>query len=175
MKYSKANINQLDKIFDMYSAAIENMEKQGIHQWDEIYPDREILRQDILLNQMYIGEIDNKIAVCFVLNEECDEEYNNASWICPDARFCIIHRLCVNPIFQKQGIAGQTMEYIEKLCKNKGYDSIRLDCFTQNPYSQKLYDKAGYSITGYANWRKGRFELREKVLKQIATSLCSSQ
>ena len=165
MKYSKADINQLDIIFEMYSAAIENMEKQGIHQWDEIYPDKETLRQDILLNQMFIGEKDNKIAVCFVLNEECDEEYKNANWICPDARFCIFHRLCVNPIFQKQGIAGQTMEYIENLCKSQGYDSIRLDCFTLNPYSQKLYNKAGYSITGYAEWRKGRFELREKVLK----------
>ena len=163
MKYSKAVINQLDMIFDMYSAAIKNMEKQGIHQWDEIYPDKETLRQDILLNQMYIGEIDNKIAVCFVLNEECDQEYNNASWICPNARFCIIHRLCVNPIFQKQRIASQTMEYIESLCKNKGYDSIRLDCFTENPYSRKLYDKTGYSVTGYAEWRKGRFELREKL------------
>ncbi len=164
MKYSKADINQLDMIFDMYSAAIENMEKQGIHQWDQIYPDKEIIRQDILLNQMYIGEKDNKIVVCFVLNEECDEEYNNASWINPDARFCIIHRLCVNPIFQKQGIARKTMEYIEKLCKKERYDSIRLDCFTKNHYSRKLYDKSGYSIVGYAEWRKGRFELREKVL-----------
>jgi len=152
-------------IFDMYSAAIENMENQGIHQWDEIYPDKETLRQDILLNQMYIGEKDNNIAVCFVLNEECDEEYNNASWICPDARFCIIHRLCVIPLFQNQGIAGQTMEYIENLCKSQEYNSIRLDCFTENPYSLRLYNKAGYSVTGYAEWRKGRFELREKALK----------
>lgn len=164
MTFSKANINQLDKIFELYSAAIENMEIQGIHQWDEIYPDKEILRQDISRNQMFIGEKDNKIAVCFVLNEERDEEYNNASWICPDARFCIIHRLCVNPLFQNQGIAGQTMEYIEDLCNNLGYDSIRLDCFTENPYSRKLYDKAGYTVTGYADWRKGRFELREKKI-----------
>ena len=55
LNYSKADINQLDMIFDMYSAAIENMEKQGIHQWDHIYPDKETLRQDILQNQMYIG------------------------------------------------------------------------------------------------------------------------
>ncbi len=151
-------------IFNIYLAAIENMEKQGIHQWDQIYPDKETLRQDIIKNQMYIGEKDNKLAVCFVLNEEYDEEYKNGQWIYPDARFCIIHRLCVNPFFQNQGIAGQTMKYIEKLCNNEGYDSIRLDCFTQNPYSKKLYDKAGYSITGYTDWRKGRFELREKKL-----------
>ena len=140
------------------------MEKDNIHQWDEIYPDKDILKEDITKNQMYIGKTDNKIAVCFVLNEECDEEYKNGFWKYPDSRFNVIHRLCVNPLFQNQGIAAKTLEYIENLSKSEGYDSIRLDCFTQNPYSRKLYDKAGYSITGYADWRKGRFELREKKL-----------
>ena len=140
------------------------MENNDIHQWDEIYPDKAILAEDIRQNLMYIGEIDNKIAVCFVLSEECDEEYKNGKWQWPDSKFCVIHRLCVNPDFQNQGIAGKTLEYIESLCKSQGYDSIRLDCFTENPYSRKLYDKAGYSVVGYADWRKGRFELLEKKL-----------
>ena len=138
------------------------MEKQGIHQWDEIYPDLPTITEDIKKNQMYVGIIDNKIAVCFVLNEECDEEYKNGKWKCPNSKFCVIHRLCVNPEFQNQGIATKTMDYIESICKEAGY--VRLDCFTQNPYSQKLYNKTCYKITGYADWRKGRFELREKIL-----------
>lgn len=140
------------------------MENDNIHQWDEIYPDKDILKEDIIKNQMYTGRIDNKIAVCFVLSEECDEEYKNGKWKYPESRFNVIHRLCVNPSFQNQGIAAKTLEYIENLSKSEGYDSIRLDCFTQNPYSRKLYDKTGYSVTGYADWRKGRFELREKKL-----------
>ena len=140
------------------------MEKDNIHQWDEIYPDKAILEEDISKNQMYIGKIENKIAVCFVLSEECDEEYKNGKWLNPNTKFNVIHRLCVNPDFQNQGIATKTMKYIEDLSKSQGYEEIRLDCFTQNPYSQKLYNKAGYFITGYANWRKGRFELREKKL-----------
>ena len=113
---------------------------------------------------MYVGKKNGKIALCFVLNEECDEEYKKAKWICPNARFCVIHRLCVNPDFQHQGLASQAMNHIEEFCKKAKYDSIRLDCFTQNPYSRKLYDKKHYAITGYADWRKGRFELREKKL-----------
>ena len=140
------------------------MEKNNIHQWDEIYPDKAILEEDINKNLMYIGKIDNSIAVCFVLSEECDEEYKNGAWKYPDARFNVIHRLCVNPEFQNKGIATETMKYIENICKSEGYDSIRLDCFTENPYSRKLYDKAGYSVVGYADWRKGRFELREKKI-----------
>ena len=165
MNYSKADINDLEEIYSLYQNAIIAMEKDNIHQWDEIYPDKDILKEDITKNQMYIGKTDNKIAVCFVLSEECDEEYKNGKWQWPDSKFCVIHRLCVNPKFQNQGIATQTMEYIEKLCKEAGYDSIRLDCFTENPYSRKLYDKAGYSVVGYADWRKGRFELREKLIK----------
>lgn len=140
------------------------MEKQEIHQWDEIYPDKEIIAEDIARNQMYIGKIDNKITVCFVLSEEYDEEYKNGKWQWPDDRFCVIHRLCVSPDSQNRGIAAETLKYIENLCKSQGYDSIRLDCFTENPYSRKLYEKAGYSVVGYADWRKGRFELREKRL-----------
>ena len=140
------------------------MENDNIHQWDEIYPDKEVLTEDINKNQMYIGVDDQKIAVCFVLSEECDEEYKNGKWEDPDAKFNVIHRLCVNPQFQNRGIATETLKYIENLCKSQGYEYIRLDCYTLNPYSQKLYNKAGYSITGHADWRKGRFELREKKL-----------
>ena len=113
---------------------------------------------------MYIGKEGQKIAVCFTLSEECDEEYKNGNWKWPNARFNVIHRICVNPEFQNRGIAAKTLDYIEKLSKSQEYETIRLDCYTLNPYSQKLYNKAGYSVTGYADWRKGRLELREKKL-----------
>ena len=164
LEYSKANISQLEEIFSVYSAAIITMENAGIHQWDEIYPAKEDIAQDIQKNQMYIGKEGQKIAVCFTLSEECDEEYQNGAWEWPDARFNVIHRLCVNPEFQNRGIAAKTLDFIENLSKSQGYESIRLDCYTENPYSRKLYEKAGYSVVGYADWRKGRFELREKKL-----------
>ena len=162
--YSKANINQTEEVFSIFSAAINHMEEEGIHQWDSIYPDKTVITEDIVRKLLYTGVIDGKIAVCFVLSEDYDEEYKNGQWQWPESKFCIIHRLCVSPDFQNKGIAAETLKYIEKLCKSQGYDSIRLDCFTENPYSRKLYDKAGYSVVGYADWRKGRFELREKKL-----------
>ena len=162
--YSKADKNQIEEVFSVFSAAINNMEKQDIHQWDEIYPDKDIITEDITHKRMYTGTIEDKIAVCFVLSEEYDEEYKNGKWQWPESKFCVIHRLCVNPDFQNRGIAKETLKYIEELCKTEGYNSIRLDCFTENPYSRKLYDKAGYSVVGYADWRKGRFELREKKI-----------
>lgn len=158
------DLARLDDIFAVYSAAISAMENDGIFQWDDVYPDKEILAEDIAKNQMFVGLIDNHIAVCFVLSEECDSQYQNGKWTYPDAKFNVIHRLCVNPKFQKKCIATQPLEFIENLCKSEGYETIRIDCFTENPYAKKLYDKAGYAVTGYADWRKGKFELREKLL-----------
>ena len=164
MKFQHAEKANLEEIIQLYKNAIAKMDEQNIPQWDEVYPDCTILEDDINKNQMFVGKKNDKIAVCFVLNEECDEEYKNGKWICPDSHFCVIHRLCVSPDFQNQGIAGETMKHIEEVCRAQKYDSIRLDCFTKNPYSRRLYDKCGYTVTGYADWRKGRFELREKKL-----------
>ena len=55
LQYSKAKENQIEEIFAIFSAAIKHMEEQGIHHWDQIYPDRQIIAEDISKNQMYIG------------------------------------------------------------------------------------------------------------------------
>lgn len=56
------------------------------------------------------------------------------------------------------------MQYIEKEVSSMGFQAIRLDAFTENPFALKLYDNLGYSRVGYADWRKGRFYLMEKYL-----------
>lgn len=56
------------------------------------------------------------------------------------------------------------MEHVEQIAITENKKSIRLDCFTQNPYSQKLYYNLGFKNVGFAHWRKGEFLLMEKVL-----------
>ena len=53
---------------------------------------------------------------------------------------------------------------IEKEVKATGGTSVRLDAFSQNPYALRLYEHAGYCITGSADWRMGQFVLMEKML-----------
>ena len=58
----------------------------------------------------------------------------------------------------------QLLLKIESQIKNMGYKSVRLDVFQNNPYAQRLYLHNGYEVRGYADWRKGRFDLMEKEL-----------
>lgn len=54
-----------------------------------------------------------------------------------------------------------------KIALKNGNSSIKLDAFTQNPIALSLYEKLGYKVKGYADWRKGKFVLMEKVLKKL--------
>ena len=164
MQVRKVETDQVPEVFSFVQAAISKMISQGIFQWDEIYPTQEDFFVDAQNNQLYMVEIEGRPAACFTLNKDCDEDYKNGNWNYTGEDYVVVHRLCVNPEFQNQGVGRETCLKIEELVKPQGVKAIKLDCFTQNPYSQKMYAKLGYKIVGYADWRKGHFALMEKIL-----------
>ena len=56
------------------------------------------------------------------------------------------------------------MRLIEEFLKGEGIETIRVDAFSLNPFALKMYEKAGYSKVGEANWWKGLFYLFEKLI-----------
>lgn len=164
IQYRQAKLADLDHITSFAEQAAIRMVSQGIDQWDELYPIREDFEQDIKCGCLTVGTTDGEIVVIYTLNKEGEPEYEEAKWKNPNKSFCILHRLCVNPAFQNQGIARQTMEHIEQEATAKGIQAIRLDVFSQNPYALKLYQNCGFERVGTARWRKGLFYLMEKYL-----------
>jgi ribosomal protein S18 acetylase RimI-like enzyme len=160
----KAELEDLYKIIDIFRTAINAMNYNNINQWDEIYPTNTNLEQDILNKQMYVGIKDKEIVSAVVINNEFDEEYKNGNWKYKNERFAVVHRLCVNPIYQNKKIGKDTMIKIEEILRSEGIQSIRLDAFSLNPYALKMYETLGYHKVGEANWRKGLFYLLEKKL-----------
>lgn len=159
--YRKATRDDLETIQAFVDKAKLVMDSQGIPQWDEVYPTDYDFGGDVDKNELYIGEIAGKPAVCFTLNKWQDEEYFKVDWECKGEDFMVIHRLCVNPDFQGKGLGKKTCLYIHGLAMAGGAKSMRLDAFTQNPISLSMYEKLGYKTKGYADWRKGRFCLME--------------
>lgn len=164
IKYRRGRLEDLEEIWNLVQNAVNTMVSQNILQWDEVYPDEAVLQKDIEKSQLYVGIVDEQIAVIYVLNQECEAEYKNGNWKYENKPFCVVHRLCVNPLFQNRGIGRAAMLHIEKELAERGISAIRLDAFTENPFALKLYSNLGYSQVGYADWRKGRFCLMEKYL-----------
>ncbi|WP_242874671.1 MULTISPECIES: GNAT family N-acetyltransferase [Clostridium] len=78
------------------------------------------------------------------MNSDCDEQYINGNWKYQNATYNVIHRMCVNPKFQNQGIGALTLKHIERKLKSERVETIRLDVFSLNPFALKMYHKQGY-------------------------------
>jgi len=165
LAFRKAGSHDLEQITAMYKRAIEALTSKNIMQWDDIYPDNRIIEDDISKGEMYISENNGTAVAAYTINREYDNEYKNGKWKYPLSSFYIVHRLCITPERQNEGIGTAVMRHIEKWAKDNSAQTIRLDCFTQNPHALRMYINLEYHITGTVTWRKGSFYLMEKRLQ----------
>ena len=56
MDFSFASRKDLPELLALFQAATRSMDAQGIHQWDEIYPDKTVLSEDIECGIMRSGK-----------------------------------------------------------------------------------------------------------------------
>lgn len=164
MIYRLAEESDIDAVCGLIKEAVHSMEERRIFQWDDIYPAREDFLDDMKKQHLYLGTVDDDIAVVYTVNKECDKEYENGRWKYPNCEYRIIHRLCVNPAYQNRGIAKETLSHIERELRENNIETVRLDVFSGNPFALSLYSGAGYEKVGFADWRMGKFYLMEKRL-----------
>ncbi len=164
MEFRGATPSDLPELMALFRAATREMDAQGILQWDEIYPDEPTIRADIFRGQMRVGTRSGKIAVAFMLDLCKDGDYEPAEWRYREPDFAVLHRLCVHPDFQGQGVAKEAMDFLEGAMLSSGIQTIRLDAFSQNPAALHLYESRGYVKAGEIRYRKGLFYLYEKRL-----------
>jgi ribosomal protein S18 acetylase RimI-like enzyme len=156
-------------VFTLVREAIRQMDSQGIAQWDERYPTREILAKDIEGGEMHILESEGKAAGIIVLSEHQEPEYAAVQWRFPGPAL-VIHRLTVHPAFQRRGLASRLMDFAEEWAAARKYACIRLDAFSKNPGACALYANRDYRKAGIVRFRKGDFLCFEKAVddKSIA-------
>lgn len=149
--------SEIDAIVELAKSCGAHLRKNGIDQWDENYPNREVIGNDIASENLFVFHKNDAPIGIVVLNENQDEEYNQIDWLTDNnTKNIVVHRLAVDPESQGQGIARKLMDYAEDYAKQNKYDSIRLDTFSQNPRNQKFYAARGYNNLGqvYLKYKK---------------------
>ena len=72
----KAEISDLENIMLMYKSCVTGMLKNGIDQWDETYPNTEIISEDLNVGTYYVAEIDKTIIGGVNIDE--NQDYSNS-------------------------------------------------------------------------------------------------
>ena len=144
IKIELATLNELDRVKEIAEACAKNMIENNIFQWNDKYPSREIFKEDIKNKSLYVSKINQEVVGCIMFSFRKDDVYKTVNWITEDEYNLYIHRLAVDPIFQKRGIARKMMDFAEDFAKSNNYISVRLDTFSQNPRNNKFYKSRGY-------------------------------
>jgi GNAT superfamily N-acetyltransferase len=148
MIYRKAESGEAKEIMRIIKDAVANMERVGVQQWNDSYPTLAIIEEDIQTQTGYVMADEAGIAAYVCVNENQPKEYVDIDWDDAKGRCCVIHRLVVAVERQGQGVAKQLILAYEKQAKEDGYSSIRLDTYSKNPISMRLYPSLGYTWKG---------------------------
>jgi ribosomal protein S18 acetylase RimI-like enzyme len=156
MNIRSATLEDLDAVMELVRSCTRHMDEQGIHQWDEIYPDEGTIQEDILEQHLRLVERNGDILGIIALNDEQPPQYQGVNWQF-SGKALVVHRLAVAPTHQRHGLARKLMEYARCYAEARDYNTMRLDAFVHNPSAVKLYEDLGYRQAGTVSFRKGPF------------------
>ena len=163
----KAEISDLENIMLMYKSCVSGMIENGIDQWDESYPNTEVIMED-LIAQTYFVAIEHEIIIAGInIDQNQDDTYLALDWTDKENQFLVVHRLAVKVEFWNDGIGKSLMIFTENLVIEKGLNSIRLDTYSGNPKAMEFYRRLGYSELGTIDLKpnKDKYHCFEKIIK----------
>ena len=168
MEFKQANHKDAASILAIIKEAQNYLKDRGIDQWQNNYPNTASISNDINQHNAYVLLKDNLIVGTVAAILGPDQTYKaiyDGEWLTSGA-YGVIHRMAVNPKYHGLGLASMMIQQVEKMWKDKGISSIRIDTHTQNSGMQRLLAKNGFEYCGIIYLEDGNKRIAfEKILK----------
>lgn len=161
-----AKAEDITTILEFVGGAQHRLAEKGIDQWQNGYPNRGRIEEDILAR---VGRV-----LCFegrtvaygavVYTGEC--AYHNLQggrWLTEGTSYATIHRLCVADEMVGKGVGRAFMTLAEEEAVQHGVASMRVDTHPDNRIMQSLIASLGYTYCGTVTYESPRLAY-EKVL-----------
>ena len=141
--------NEVDAIMQVMEEAKKCLADAGSDQWQNGYPNADIIIDDIISGQAYVAleEGGELLAYAAVTKspEEAYEAIYEGSWQGRESEYLVFHRIAVAADVQGQGVA-QT--FLEGLIEGFDYLDFRSDTHAQNKAMQHIFEKLGFQQVG---------------------------
>lgn len=160
-----AQNTDVGQIWEILQSAIERRKKDGSNQWQDGYPNPEVVNLDIANSHGYVLCNDEEIiGYCALLvDDEPDYEVIEGKWL-TESEFVVFHRVAISEKYIGKGQAQKMMLGIEEQTKSWGIRSIKADTNFDNAAMLKIFEKMGYNYCGKVYMRGSPRRAYEKVL-----------
>ncbi len=156
----RAQKKDADEIFALYHSLLND----PFGTWNEEYPSRELVEEDLENSQVFIMRDQNKRIVSAIVNEDTDEFVNMAEWYPDVVRWAQFGRLGVAQDMQGKGIARRMLAYAMAETKAQGCEAVRFLVSAGNLPAQRSYAKLNFEVCGEADAWGGHWLCYEKRL-----------
>ncbi|NLM09416.1 MAG: GNAT family N-acetyltransferase [Clostridiaceae bacterium] len=166
MEFRKAEITDLEGILEIIKQAQDYLKKMGINQWQNNYPNAEVITYDIEKKRGYVL-VDGDVIVGTVsvsFDREKTYDYIEGEWL-SGIDYAVVHRIAVRSEHKGKGLASVILKNIEHICLQKGIHSIKIDTHEDNKSMQRLLQKNSFTYCGVIYLQDGSKRLAyEKLL-----------
>ena len=164
--FRQANQTDATAIWTILQHAILRRKNDGSTQWQDGYPNPEIVNNDILKGAGYVLVQDQTIIgyTAVYINDEPAYENIQGKWL-TNNDFLVVHRIAIGESQTGKGLAKMILKYVEELALEKNIYSIKADTNFDNLPMLHLFENLGYQYCGEVFFRGSARKAFEKILK----------
>lgn len=166
-QFKKADASQIPEIWTILQAAIARRKADGSNQWQDGYPNPEVIRKDIEKEAGYVLTHGDTIIgyTAVLINDEPEYANLKGTWL-TNEDFVVFHRVAIAKEYLGQGLAKKIFQHIEELAQDNKIYSIKADTNFDNYAMISLFEKSGYVYCGEVWFRGSPRRAYEKVVSK---------
>jgi RimJ/RimL family protein N-acetyltransferase len=163
--FRKAKISEIPPIWDILQLAIQRRKEEGSDQWQDGYPNPEVVLKDIEKETGFVlTDEETIVGYCAILiNDEPEYAKIEGKWLTTDD-FVVFHRVAISETYLGKGCAQKMIGFIEDFALDNNIYSVKADTNFDNIGMIKVFEKLGYTYCGEVYFRGGQRKAYEKVL-----------
>jgi len=153
-QFRKATASDASQIWQIFQSAIERRKNDGSNQWQDGYPNPEVIANDIEKGNGYVLVLKTEIVgyVAILINDEPEYARLNGKWL-SNNDFVVFHRVAIAQKWLGKGLAKELFFHIEEFARSIGINSIKADTNFDNVPMIHLFETLGYKYCGEVHFR----------------------
>jgi GNAT superfamily N-acetyltransferase len=163
--FRKALASDKEKIWEILQFAIQRRKEEGSKQWQDGYPNLNVIESDIEKDEGFVLTDGNTIVgyAAVIINNEPEYEKIVGKWLTNDD-FVVVHRIAIAENYLGKNVSKIILKHIEDFAINNTIFSIKVDTNFDNFAMLRIFEKLDYTYCGEVYFRGSPRKAFEKIL-----------